>query len=125
MSRVIKFRAWLDADNEMLPPATLQEILSYAAESGLADISNTKIMQFTGLTDADGVEVFEGDIVSGRLVDKQNARLDFVGKVIYQECEFCVETELSCWPVASWHCVEVATVIGNIYEHPHLLKTGN
>jgi uncharacterized phage protein (TIGR01671 family) len=69
-----------------------------------------ELMQFTGLTDKNGKEIYEGDIVRGEhLIGEWTAKVDMI-------------------PTGVWfggaRFTEVATpeVIGNIYENPELLK---
>jgi uncharacterized phage protein (TIGR01671 family) len=61
-NRVIKFRAW---DNgEMFYQSDKDEFTIYNIEKLFSKISGVAIlMQFTGLTDKNGVEIFEGDVV--------------------------------------------------------------
>jgi uncharacterized phage protein (TIGR01671 family) len=54
--REIKFRAWNTADKSMHFP----DWKELAVRAGLAEM---KLMQFTGLKDKNGKEIFEGDII--------------------------------------------------------------
>lgn len=62
MTREIKFRAW---DGERMRPVTLwgfseEFVMTPRGSSGIEDY---KIMQYTGLNDKNGKEIYEGDIV--------------------------------------------------------------
>ena len=72
------------------------------------------LMQYTGLKDKNGTEIYEGDII-------WDAHAEIHGKVTFDEGTFCVE-----WKTHIEHLFEVvsdyyAEVIGNIYENPELL----
>jgi uncharacterized phage protein (TIGR01671 family) len=78
--REIKFRAWDAAANEMLHmPITgnfgLHRFFGYIPE-------NAPIMQFTGLFDKNGIEIFEGDIVTGTYY-QFGQKYSFTGEVKY------------------------------------------
>jgi uncharacterized phage protein (TIGR01671 family) len=130
MSRVIKFRAWDGKEmiNEAIKinfePAHIYKGCAFPDSCTYSLMMNgaQSVMQFTGLLDANGVEIYESDVIKGLLVDKRGERFEFTGSVFYQEYEFCIETDLHSWPVAAWHCVEKPAVIGNIYQNPELLK---
>lgn len=83
--------------------------------------SDGVLMQSTGLKDKKGVDIFEGDIIS--------CEIETIEKfIICEQCGcFGIRDEIdgfislnSINETLSIH--EEFEVIGNIYEHPHLLK---
>jgi uncharacterized phage protein (TIGR01671 family) len=72
------------------------------------------LMQFTGLHDKNGKEIYEGDIV--RYTD-HNGQAS-IKRVIYAAP--CFRLQAYGNQVRTWH--HHAEVIGNIHEHPELLE---
>lgn len=82
------------------------------------------LMQFTGLLDKNGVEIYEGDILS----DDQFG----VSPVVFEEESASFVTNIKCHETGSrdqlarFYCVDgtsrFAVVIGNIYENPELME---
>jgi hypothetical protein len=66
-------------------------------------------MQFTGLHDKNGKEIYEGDIVKSG---------NFTDSVIYWRCGFGTGEGQDFTPLDQ----NVIEVIGNIYENPELLS---
>jgi len=133
MSREIKFRAW---DGIRITTSGIM----FNSTNGLLEIPNgsqMKLMQYTGLKDENGVEIYEGDIIKfGNTNDALYSPLDgcnktynnLKGEVVYRECNFVItnvptkfnSVDDNYW-LGSPHTV-MLEVIGNIYENPELLE---
>jgi uncharacterized phage protein (TIGR01671 family) len=117
--RVIKFRAWDEVTKEMLRPeghADRNRLRVSFSGTVFEDGSpvNLVLMQFTGLTDKNGKEIFEGDIVQCNLVNYV-VRYDW----LFPKFVLGINNK-SCRDF--WPSQEEYEVIGNIYENPELLK---
>ena len=95
--------------------------IAYPLEFILAD-DDWIVMQYTGLRDKNGREIYEGDIVHYEAATEDsypNPTTEYVenGVVYYDECgELCFGNFLAAY------CSSVL-VLGNIYENPELLET--
>lgn len=119
MSRPIKFRAWFPSEcwDDKTPRMLYDQHISRHGkpmhlENGwdYMDDENEAIpMQYTGLLDKNGVEIYEGDLV--KWPEKTDGVwADQAGKV--QEIK---------WPFLYGNA-QLGEVIGNIYSNPELLK---
>ena len=132
--REIKFRTWIDDEelcneeeilhhldeNENFIPF-MQDLDSWYFDDGqtLGDyfdcFDKEKIMQYTGLKDKTGREIYEGDI----LKDEEN----FLWKVCTADGGWTIE----CIDMPGLQCLTMTEttfyeIIGNIYENPELLE---
>ena len=107
--RKIKFRAW-DKINKMWLKRFNVNLLN------IGDLSNVEIMQYTGLKDIAGDEIYEGDIVK----DVSDGILGYIEYsdggfvVIYDDIAEKLNTDESAY----------LEVVGNIFENPELLGEG-
>ena len=100
------------------------EIGSYDAEINIErftfDVIPETVGQYTGLTDKNGVKIFEGDIVS--LVKHDG----LIYKVVYVPCRYELVNSkgVNCF-VLDIYKSENIEVIGNIHDNPELLGGEN
>jgi uncharacterized phage protein (TIGR01671 family) len=147
--RTIKFRAWykgcqfpLDLQNledyekpQMIynvqklydgSGADLNGILGgYSAFGSLVNNEDFVIQQFTGLTDKNGKEIYEGDIVTYKrsIGNWTGQYMTTTHKIVFSEEVFAFVMEYgSSYIKLRKHWGYEYEVIGNIYENPELLK---
>jgi uncharacterized phage protein (TIGR01671 family) len=94
-------------------------------ENGLCEIELKTIGQFTGLTDKNGKEIFEGDILgginSGDFIQWCDKCKSFEVFSTNDYCYSCEHDFFWCDIVDGCESKEVE-VIGNIYDNPELLN---
>jgi len=140
--RTIKFRAWDKKRKQMIDDSYGDWISfdgkAYTEASKSYDTPNTEIeladdcilMQFTGLLDCNGLEIFEGDIVKNPVIsdlwvvefDEEEA--GFFVKLIPNSgwISHGKDEKYPAYSDRASIAAETFEIIGNIYEHKHLLK---
>lgn len=116
MNREIKFRVWVA--NQMF----YKNNATIFSHSNVPKIS---IMQYTGLKDKEGKEVYEGDIISWMSPQKLYPSADFIeqrGVVYFNEENSAFHIRYKEFPCYSMEIVKIGSVIGNIYENKELLS---
>jgi hypothetical protein len=134
LSRTIKFRVYDKENKRMLYSSEPRdqgerEYIPFQFGVGWSDWEKSwlsDLMQFTGLKDKQGKEVYEGDIIKAVLEDSGELK-DVVEQVYYTEeyAAFGPFCHLMHYDEGRWiDCLQndEFEVIGNIYEHPELLK---
>lgn len=142
MNRTIKFRAWDIRDHRMIPPEEIAEIqnqvddeidyvINLTEARHVRPISHVRLLQYTGLKDKNGKEIYEGDVVKlsldfedkGRIVETREYGLNIV---IYDstQARFRLKEMVVCGPdwlqndLTRFNC----EIVGNIFENSDLLK---
>ncbi len=109
--REIKFRAFSVLDNKMIYESDIEEW----SDDNIMSYKN--LMQYTGLKDKNGKEIYEGDILK-ETWSNSNGEHERVSKVIYEAPLFRIDAEELWYNKTD---MERAEVIGNICETPELL----
>ena len=120
--RQIKFRAWDGSRNKMQTSPKFVEF-NFSSDGELfaknyaigGALQMLPVMQFTGLLDANSVEIYEGDIV------------DWVGGIFYimwedSDASFFAVRSDEVFAESGQELADSCVVIGNIHQHPELLK---
>ncbi len=117
--REIKFRAWCPQDRDDLGYMYLPSG-SIDVECGVLvkrkHYVREIMLQFTGLHDKNGKEIYEGDVV------KIQAFSDTPHEIVFDRGAFCIIGNTGMDADIKYAEDERSEIIGNIYENPELLK---
>jgi len=131
--REIKFRAWLKEEKKMVNVETIDftdKSIQYLEKNEFINayllrrmiFDDIELMQYTGLKDKNGKEIYEGDILFFR-----DENMKYV--VVWQDAAFIIKSieirkysEKMCWLDDTEICCEI---VGNIYENKKLLEENN
>ena len=131
MNREIKFRAFDTENKEMLEVQELdyedswngQPMVRTTMYNDYFDTEKMILMQYTGLKDKNGVEIYEGDIVQTRIFEDSTSE-KYVVKYDTDRAGFfpfacgdgcgCCETDVIS--------ATYAETLGNIYDNPELIE---
>jgi len=113
--REIKFRAWNQTQMEY------SDKLEHFFAMFDNDYNKSPVMQFTGLLDKSGTEIYEGDILE---YDYENATVEWNSK--YARFEFAMRYDgndevCERLSIDNWTSVDHFKVIGNIHQNGNLL----
>jgi len=144
MSRPIKYRAWDNVKNKMYYVGEEDNISFTFDSNGIVavDLSETeqefkylhhlKYMQYIGLNDRDGNEIFAGDVIRFpdsymRCGSGEWEEIESAGVIKWDDehAQYYVTNRESIDMDTLWEFIDDIEVLGNIYTHPHLMEVSN
>ena len=125
--REIKFRSWDTYNKEMLEVQELNYADSYNGQPMIRttmyndyfDTEDMILMQYTGLKDKNGVEIYEGDIVRILGGEYEQGFYEWDEKVCIKDF---IYDGFNLMMTVNQIGNEALEVIGNIYDNPELLE---
>ena len=136
--REIKFRAWIKEDKKMINPRALyffdkqltcdyqEEVFRYINKP--FSLEDCVLMQYTGIKDKKGREIYEGDIVKkGNLTGIAEFNTEDMGSCgccwpEFYGVGFVIRVEGSKEYFFGAMEIDECEVVGNIYENPELIE---
>lgn len=121
--RPIKFRAWVRFDSGKYGMLDHENLLDWSLREVLEDEGTDVLMQFTGLLDKNGKEIYEGDVV--KLLHSAEDYAGMLGSIEWCDSGCCGGWRVQFIGVGNNEMfakyAENSEIIGNIYENTSLL----
>lgn len=127
----IKFKVWDKVKNEYIEDVLIDQQGKVCRNESQYYDNECNVMQYTGLKDKNGKEIYEGDIIN-KHYDKIEPMTDEEKKMllpgtvvssayIYGRDEYNQRYKVEIPDVYNIDYIEEFEVIGNIYENPNLM----
>ena len=138
MSREIKFRVWHKPEKKMHSylKAKFGKGTNITLEGKFKDVEHVttktvpnddlEVMQYAGLKDKNGTEIYEGDILGGSMTTAFGPSVvEWAGEFPGFHRRWPLDKNESSYFSAHYIAEEGIEVLGNIYEHPELVTRKN
>lgn len=125
MGRKLKYRAYSELKKKMFywpDPTNMTfwkggKLHYFDHDGGRLCLELSREMQYTGLKDKNGVEIYEDDIVR-KLTTQTPKDVYRNTTIVYKGCAFKILYSDGCMTFLEWPSPSCLEVIGNIHENP-------